>query len=110
MRHVGRPLEGNVGSRPAELVKDGNLILLIDRILEMCGRDTVRISKVSGRADEGMVREGGVRELDRLGNNAADEAADLGRRRIDFLVIDALRNFAGVCGRWYPWTVGHLGW
>ena len=58
MRHVGRLLDGNVGSRPAELVKDDDLVLLKDRILEMRGRDTV--------------------------------------------VIGARRNFAGVCGRWYP--------
>ena len=93
MRHVGRLLDGKVGSRPAELVKDGDLVLR--------GRDTIRISKVKGHAVDGMVREGGVRELDRLGNNAADEAADSGRRRVEFLVIDARRNFAGVCGRWY---------
>ena len=37
-----------------------------------------------------------------LGNNAAGEAGDFGRRRVDFAVIDARRNFAGVCGRWYP--------
>ena len=49
-----------------------------------------------------MVREGRARELDRIGNNGADEAADFGRRRVDFAVIDARRNFAGVCGRWYP--------
>ena len=42
------------------------------------------------------------RELGRIGNNAADEVADYGRRRVDFLVIDACRNLAGVCGRWYP--------
>ena len=102
VRHVGRLLDSNVGSRPAELVKDGDLSLLIGRILEMRGRDTVRISKVKGLADEGMVREGGVRELDRSGNNAADEAADSGRRRVDLAVIDARRIFAGVCGRWYP--------
>ena len=64
--------------------------------------DTVRITKVKGPADEGMVRDGGVRELVRLGNSAADEAADFGRPRFDFSVIDARRNFAGVCSRWYP--------
>ena len=36
-----------------------------------------------------MVRESGVCELDRLGNNATDEAADFGRRRVEFPVIDA---------------------
>ena len=46
--------------------------------------------------DEGMVRDGGIREHDRVGNNAADEAADFGRRKGDSPVIDARRNFAGV--------------
>ena len=48
-----------------------------------------------------MVRDGGVRELDRLGNNAADEAADFGRGR-GIPDIDTRRNFGGVCGWWYP--------
>ena len=64
--------------------------------------NTVRISKVKGHADEGMVLDGRVREVDRLGNGAADEAADFGRRRVSPAVIDARRNLSGVCGRWYP--------
>ena len=103
VRHVGRLSDGNVGSCPAELVKDGDLILLIDRILEMRGRETVRVTEVKGHADEGMVRDGGVRELDRLGNNAGDEAADFGRRRVDFPVVDARRNFAGG-DIWWFWS------
>ena len=43
----------------------------------------------------------GVREIDRLGNDAADEGADFGRR-VGNAVIDARRNLSGVCGRWYP--------
>ena len=70
--HVGRLLDGNFGSCPAELVKDGDLILLIGRMLEMRGPDTVRISEVKGHADGDMVWEGRVRELDRIGNNAVD--------------------------------------
>ena len=57
---------------------------------------------MKGHADEGMVLHGRVREVDRIGNNAADEAADFGRRRVGHLVIDARRNLSGVCGRWYP--------
>ena len=102
VRHVGRLLDGNVGSRPAELVKDGDLITLFGRMLRLRGLDTVRVTKIEGHAEEGMAREGRVRELDHIGNNAADKAADFGRRRVDFAVIDARRNFAGVCGRWYP--------
>ena len=54
-----------------------------------------------------MVLDGRVRDLDRLGNNAADEAADFGRTRVPVHVIDARRNFVGVCSRWYP-VVRHL--
>ena len=64
--------------------------------------NTVRITKVQGHADETVVRDGEVRELDRLRNNAADEAADFGRRRVDFPVIDARRILSGVCGRRHP--------
>ena len=54
-----------------------------------------------------MVLDGRVRDLDRLGNNAADEAADFGTRRVPVHVIDARRNLVGVCNRWYP-VVRHL--
>ena len=102
VRHVGRLLDGCPGSVPFDLLKDGDLLLLIDRMIRRRGPDTVRISKVKGHADEGMVRSGQVREVDRLGNNAADEAADFGRRRVNHAVIDARRNLSGVCNRWYP--------
>ena len=36
-----------------------------------------------------------------MGNDAADEAADFGRRRVSPAVIDARRNLSGVCGLWY---------
>ena len=85
-----------------ELVKDGDLLLLLERMLRLRGLDTVRVTKVKGHADEGMVLDGRVREVDRIGNDAADEAADFGRRRVGNAVIDARRNLSGVCGRWYP--------
>ena len=62
---------------------------------------------MKGHADEGMVVDGRVRDLNLLGNNAADEAADFGRRRVPVHVIDARRNLVGVCNRWYP-VVRHL--
>ena len=49
----------------------------------------MRISKVQSHADEAMVRAGTVRGLDKLGNDGADEAADFGRRRVPWWVIDA---------------------
>ena len=101
VRHVGRLLDGRPGSVPFELLKDGDLFL-IDRMIRLRGPDTVRVSKVKGHADEAMVRSGQVREADRLGNCAADEAADFGRRRVGNSVIDARRNLFGVYNRWYP--------
>ena len=102
VRHVGRLLDGHHGSIPFELVKDGDLPLLLERMLHLRGLDTVRITKVKGHADEGMVLDGQVREVDMIGNDTAEEAADFGRRRVGNAVIDARRNLSGVCGRWYP--------
>ena len=62
----------------------------------------MRVSKVKGHVDEVMVLDGQVLELDRVGNNAAGEAADFGRPGVDHVVIDARYNLSGVCGRWYP--------
>ena len=102
VRHVGKLLDGSPSSIPLELVTDGDLLALIRRMILLRGRDTVRITKVKGHADESMVADGRVRLVDRLGNHAADEAADFGRRRVGPSVIDARRNLSGVCGRWYP--------
>ena len=102
VRHVGRLLDDCFSAAPLELVTDGDLLVLFSRMLDLRGRDTVRVTKVKGHADEGMVSDGRLRELDRLGNHAADEAADFGRRRVGLAVIDARRNLSGVCGRWYP--------
>ena len=79
VRHVGRLLSGCRDSKPFELVNDGDLLLLIDRMLQQRGLDTVCISKVKGHADDGMVLHGQVRREDKLGSDAADEATDFGR-------------------------------
>ena len=102
VRHVGRLLDGHHGAVPFELVKDGDLLLLIERMLHLGGLDTVRITKDKGHADEAMVLDARVRDDDRLGNDAADEAADFGRGRVGNAFIDARRNLSGVCGRCYP--------
>ena len=49
-----------------------------------------------------MVLDGRIRELDRIGNNAANEANDFSRRRVGNAVIDARRDLSEDCGRWYP--------
>ena len=76
VRHVGRLLDGRHGPNLFELVNDGDLLLLIERVLHLRGLDTVRTTKVKCHADEGMVLDGRVREVDRIGNDAADGAAD----------------------------------
>ena len=95
VRHVGRLLDGCFGARPFEVLEDGDLLFLIHRMLCLRGFDTVRVSKVKGHASEDMVVHGRVRDLDRLGNKAADEAADFGRRRVPVHKIDARRNLVG---------------
>ena len=107
VRHVGRLLDGNIGALPFQVVPDGDLLCLINHMLLLRDLDTVKITKVKGHASEDMVVGGRVRDLDRLGNIAADEAADFGRRRVPVRVIDARRNLVGVCSRWYP-VVSHL--
>ena len=100
VRHVGRLLDGSSGIRPLELEDDGDLIILIRKLLSIRGEGTVCISKVKGHADESLVRSGQVRALDRYGNSRADEVADFGRRRVWPEVTDARRNLCGVCRRW----------
>ena len=103
VRYVGRLLDGLSTIRPFELVEDGDLIILVRKLLSIRGLDTVCISKVKGHADDvSLVRNGQVRALDRYGNSRADEAADFGRRRVWPDVADARRNLSGVCRLWYP--------
>ena len=85
VRHVGCLLDGRPGSVPFELLKDGDLLLLIDRMLRLRGPDMVRVSKVKGHADE--VLHGQVRKVDRIGNNAADEALQFLGEVVDAPVV-----------------------
>ena len=67
VRHVDRLLDGLSGVRPLELVDDGDLLILIRKLLSVRGEGTVCISEVKGHADESLVRSGQVRALDRYG-------------------------------------------
>ena len=71
VRHVGRLLDSSPFSTPLELVTDGDLLILLRRMIDLRGGNTVRVTKVKGHADEGMVSDGRVRELDRLGTMLA---------------------------------------
>ena len=65
VRHVGRLLDGRPGCTPSELVNDGDLLVLVDRMLHLRGPDTVRISTIEGCGDEGMVLDCRARETDK---------------------------------------------
>ena len=54
-----------------------------------------------GHSDKGMVRCGQVREMNRVGNDSADEAAAHGRRRVHERVLDARRHVSGNFAVWF---------
>ena len=60
------------------MIKNGDLWQAFANMVAVRGPQTVAISKVKGHATDEMVRSGDVRHFDKLGNDRADEAADLG--------------------------------
>ena len=100
--HVGRVLAGRKPDKPWELLIDGDLIALVQKLVDVRGPGSTAISKVKGHADEGLVRGGRVRELDKVGNDMADQAADLGRRRVGVALANDREGFYDACKRWYP--------
>ena len=102
VRHVSRILEGRVPCRPVELTFDVDLLTIIERMVHQRGVQSVKVSKLKGHADDGMVAVGRVRVEDRIGNALADRAADFGRRRVSDLVIDVRGRSLSACSSWYP--------
>ena len=60
--HVGRILAGRKSQSPLELLEDGDLLAIVQKLVDLRGPGTTAISKVKGHADEGLVRGGRVRE------------------------------------------------
>ncbi len=102
VRHVSRIIDGRCTTKPFSLVNDGDLFLKIQQFVRWRGLDTSAVSEVKGHADEGLVALGRVREVDRIGNNEADAAAALGRRRVHHSVAYAREMVTRSCARWYP--------
>ena len=94
--------DGKDPARPYELLVDGDLYTLINEIVRIVGRGPTANPKVKGHADEDMVRDGRVRELNRTGIDIADQSADFGRRRVEEGVTNARRVLARTCRLWYP--------
>ena len=100
--HVRSLISDKWSGRPFPLVNDGDLLCLAQRMVRSRGRGNTLVSKVKSHADEGLVAMGRVREVDRIGNNEADAAADIGRRRVHDSIKNARRFFNAVCACWYP--------
>ena len=64
--------------------------------------DSVRVSEVKGHADDDVVAVGRVRAVDKIGNDSADIAADLGRRRVSDLVMNIRGRVVSACAFWFP--------
>ena len=84
------------------LVKDGDSVALAQCMIRTRGRETVRVTKVTGHATDADVAQGRVRLVDQLGNAEADTAADLDRRHQSELIMDARRSLLKVRTLWYP--------
>ena len=84
------------------LIKDGDLVALVQYMIRTRGRETVRVTKGKGHAEDSDVQHGQVRLEDQLGNAEADTAADLGRHHQSEVRIDARLRLLNVRSHWYP--------
>ena len=67
-RSIGRLLDCGSLVKPLPLVKDGDLIALVQYMIRTRGRETVRVTKVKGHAEDVDIKQGRVRLLDQQGN------------------------------------------
>ena len=49
VRHVSRLLEGRISGKPFELTFDGDLLIIIERMIQLRGAQSLKITKVKGR-------------------------------------------------------------
>ena len=84
------------------LVTRGDLVALVQHKIRTRGRETVRVAKVKGHAEDLDVQQGRVRLEDQLGNAEADAAADLGRRQQSELHTHVRRSLLRGRTHWYP--------
>ena len=102
VRSIGRLLDADCLARPLPLVKDGDLVALVQYMIRTRGRNTVRVTKVKGHAKDDDVQHGRVRLIEQQSNIEADIAADLGRRHLTEALIDARRRLLQARAYWYP--------
>ena len=95
-----------------EFRKDRDPLRCFSDTVERNGKGALRMCEVKGRATELHDESGSVRRADKEVNDAADVAAELGRRRPTGLVITARRNhcisFSGSDPDPTIWSAGGL--
>ena len=64
---VGRLRDGDCLDKPLPLIKDGDLVALVQYMIRIRGREMVRVTKVKGHAEDADVHSGRVRLEDQLG-------------------------------------------
>ena len=101
VRSIGRLLDADCLVKPLPLVKDGDLVALVQKTIRTRGRDTVRVTNGKGHAEDD-VQHGRVRSVDQQGNVEADLAADLGRRHQSEILINARRKLLQARSYWCP--------
>ena len=65
-RSISRLLDHGSLVKPLPLVKDGDLLALVQYMIRTRGRETARVTKVKGHAEDVDVQQGRVRLLDQL--------------------------------------------
>ena len=108
VNHLAGIIAGRRVGRPFSLVNDGDLLLLVQQLVRWRGSGSSAVTKVKGHADEGLVAQGRVREVDRIGNNEADAAADLGRMRVHHSISEARRLVNKVACAGIHWCVSFI--
>ena len=63
-RSIGHLLDFDCLSKPLPLIKDGDLIALARYMIRTRGRETVRVTKVKGHAEDIDVQQGRVRRIE----------------------------------------------
>ena len=64
VRSIGRLLDADCLAKPLPLVKDGDLVALVQYMVRTRGRDTVRVTKVKGHAKGDDVQHGHAQLID----------------------------------------------
>ena len=63
VRSIGRPLVADCLAKPLPLVKDADLVALVQNMIRTRGRYAVRVTEVMGHAKDDDVQHGRVRKL-----------------------------------------------